>query len=404
MLTEDKWMDIKLLQKEGLSIRQIAKQTGLARNTIRRVLRQSKPQPFQSPARTSKLDDFKAYVKQRYETYRLSAVRLLEEIRAQGYTGSIQTLRRFVATLSAPVQAAKELSVRYETPPGQQAQADWAYCGKHPDTTGRLIPIYVFVMVLSFSRMLFVRFTTSMKLPVLIECHQRAFDFFGGWPRTMLYDNMKQVRTHGTQLNPQFVDFTQHYGIIPRTHRPYRPQTKGKVERSVAYVEGNFLRGRSFADLADLNAQGLHWCQTTANVRVHGTTRERPVDLWPKEQLTAVSAIAPYRLVEPIVRKVDREAMVTFGKSRYSVPPEHSGKKVVIESAQGNIVIRCDELIIAEHAQAPIPHSSVVHPDHAAQLWKMSLEQSASPPPPSWNIRFSQEVATRALSSYEEAA
>ncbi len=404
MLTEDKWMDIKILHKEGHSIRQIAQRTGHSRNTIRRMLRQSKPEPFKSPKKTSKLDEFKGYIQQRFEACGLSAVRLLKEIQAQGYTGSVQTLRRFMASLTAPAQAAKKLTVRYETPPGQQAQVDWAYCGKFADAAGKLIPIYAFVMVLSFSRMLFVRFTTSMRLPVLIECHQRGFDFFGGWPSTILYDNMKQVRISRSQWNPQFLDFVQHYGIAAKTHRPYRPQTKGKVERSVSYLEGNFLRGRTFEDEADLNAQALHWCQNTANVRVHGTTRARPIDLWPKEVLTAVTSIAPYRMAQPVVRQVDREAMVTFGKSRYSVPPEHTQKRVQVEAVKGNIIIRCQDLIIAEHPVATREHSSVVAPDHAAALWKSSLEQTTAPPPPPWNIRFSQEVVTRPLASYEEAA
>lgn len=328
-------MDIKLLHKEGHSIRQIAQLTGYARNTIRRVLRERQPKAFATPEKSSKLDAFKEYVRQRYAACGLSAVRLLEEIRAQGYKGSVQTLRRFVARLAAPTKAAAKLTVRYETPPGQQAQADWTYCGRFADAQGKLIAIYAFVMVLSFSRMIFVLFTRSMKLPVLIDCHQRAFAFFGGWPTTMLYDNMKQVKLSYTQWNPLFLDFAGHYGFVPKTHRPYRPRTKGKVERAVHYLDGNFLRGREFADLDDLNAQGLHWCEHTANVRVHGTTQRRPVDLWPAEQLTALSTAKPYRLAEPITRTVDREAMVAYGRSRYSVPPEHSGKTVAVQYEVG---------------------------------------------------------------------
>ena len=167
-----------------------------------------------------------------------------------GFTGSIDILRRYLATLTAPHKAAAKLTVRYETPPGRQAQADWTHCGKFADAGGKLVAIYAFVMVLSFSRMIFVRFTRSMKLPVLIDCHQRAFAFFGGRPATMLYDNMKQVKLNYTQWNPLFLDFAGHYGFAPKTHRPYRPRTKGKVERAVHYLDGSFLRGRAFADLA----------------------------------------------------------------------------------------------------------------------------------------------------------
>ena len=132
-------MDIKSLHKEGHSIRQIAQLTGYARNTIRRVLRERQPKTFATPVKSSKLDDFKEYVRQRYTSCGLSAVRLLEEIRAQGYHGSVQTLRRYVAHLAAPGKAAAKLTVRYETPPGQQAQADWKYCGRFADGKGTLV-------------------------------------------------------------------------------------------------------------------------------------------------------------------------------------------------------------------------------------------------------------------------
>jgi transposase len=403
MLSLEQCMDIKLLHKEGHSIRQIARLTGNSRNTVRRMLRVQHPPRFKTPERGSKLDAFRDYVCQRYEACGLSAVRLLEEIRPMGFTGSIDILRRYLATLTAPHKAAAKLTVRYETPPGQQAQADWTHCGKFADASGKPVAIYAFVMVLSFSRMIFVRFTRSMKLPVLIDCHQRAFAFFGGWPATMLYDNMKEVKLNYTQWNPLFLDFAGHYGFAPKTHRPYRPRTKGKVERAVHYLDGSFLRGREFADMDDLNAQGLNWCEHTANVRVHGTTQRRPVDLWPAEQLTALSTAKPYRLAEPITRTVDREAMVAYGKSRYSVPPEHSGKTVAVQASAGLIIIRCGDLIIAEHEEAVKPRSSVVLPEHAAALWKMSLQRETSPPP-SWQMRFTQEVASRPLENYEVAA
>lgn len=138
MLKLDQWMDIKLLKKEGHSIRQIARMLGMSRNTVRRALRRGQPPKFATPAKESKLDGFKEYVRQRYESCGgLSAVRLLEEIRAQGYEGSVQTLRRFVTKLAAPRKATAKLTVRYETAPGQQAQCDWSYCGRFSDAAGR---------------------------------------------------------------------------------------------------------------------------------------------------------------------------------------------------------------------------------------------------------------------------
>jgi len=249
-------MDIRTLHKEGHSIKEIARQTGRSRNTVRRVLREAGPTGFRKPARPSCLDDFKPYLQTRFASCGLSAVRLLPEIRAMGYTGSVATLRRFLHHLRPEQERLRKLTVRFETPPGKQAQADWAYCGRFADATGQTIPLYAFVMVLSFSRMLYVEFTTSMHLSTLIRCHLEAFAFFGGWTQEILYDNMKQVRISPQELNPLFLDFAQHYGLAVKTHRIRRPRTKGKVERAVQYLKDGFLNGRVFADLADLNAQG----------------------------------------------------------------------------------------------------------------------------------------------------
>ena len=258
MLTVEAWMDVNVLKKEGLSAREIARRTGHSRNTIRRALEQKKPEVFRKPRRSSKLDRFKPYVEERYEECGLSAVRLLTEIRPMGYTGSERTLRRFLEGKRVTHRALSKLTVRFESPPGKQAQADWAHCGRHPDARGVAISIYAFVIVLGFSRMMYVEFTTAMNAFELLRCHINAFEFFGGWTEEVLYDNMAQVRLPDGSLNPLFVDFASHYGFAIRTHRVRRPRTKGKVERMVEYVKDNFLNGRSFADLAELNAHTRH--------------------------------------------------------------------------------------------------------------------------------------------------
>ena len=174
-------------------------------------------------------------------------------------------------------------TVRFETPRDEQAQADWGYCGRFPTNDGKAISVYVFVMVLSFSRMM-------------------------------------------------FLDFANHYGFVPRTHRPYRPRTKGKVERVVDYAKDNFLAGRDFSGLDDLNAQGLHWLEHTANVRIHGTTKRRPIDLFSQEQakLVACDSVPAYRFLDPVPRVVNWESMIHFQGSRYSVPPQYAGQTVTI--------------------------------------------------------------------------
>ena len=379
-------MDIKDLHRNGLSQREIARVTGHSRNTVARILSERAPQPFHTPPRPSRLDPFKPYLKERYGALSLSSVRLLDEIRPMGYAGSIDVLRRYVKSLAAEQHAAARATVRYETPPGAQAQVDWAYCGKLPD--GKGASVYAFVMVLGFSRADYVEFTTSMDTPTLLRCHMNAFEYFGGMPAAILYDNMKQVRLERGRLNPQLMDFAGHYGFAVKTCRPYRPRTKGKVERLVDYVKDNFLAGRDFIDLADMNAQGRNWLDRTANVRFHATTGRRPIDLLIEERasLTPIRSVSPYQVCEQLERKVDAEGFVRAFGSRYSVPPKYVERQVVVCAFERKVIVRYRDagnesggglgVIVAEHDRATTPGQCVADKEHIAQLWRTTLARA----------------------------
>lgn len=396
-------MDIKDLQRQGYSIRKITQITGHSRNTIRRKLKERTPASFKPGARVSKLDPYKDYITRRFLECGLSGVRLLEEIKPMGYTGSVDVVCRFLKTLRPQSVAARKATVRFETPPGQQGQADWAYCGRFPDGAGNIVPIYAFVFVLGFSRMLYIRFTTSMDVPMLIDCHRSAFEHLGGWPREILYDNMKQVKLGPNEWNPLFLDFANHYGFTPKTHRIRRPRTKGKVERMVFYVKDNFLNGRSFSGLDDLNAQAMHWLDNTANVRVHATTGRKPADLLVQEGLTPVHTVKAYKVYPTRTADVGAEGFVRIGGSRYSVPPSYVGQAVTVTLREQRVIVRSGDLIIAEHDQADRPGSCVAAKEHMAELWKLSLA-SAEGPLPNWQMSFRQDVAATPLSIYEASA
>jgi transposase len=405
MIDRGQYMDIKELRSEGLSIRDIARRTGVSRNTVRRVLRGEHPMQVQAGARGSMLEPYRDYVRERFERYQLSAVRLIEEIRPMGYTGSLSTLRRYLQGLRAPADRLAKLTVRFETPPGKQAQADWAECGRFPLPDGSRLTVYAFVMVLSFSRALFVHFTTSMRLAELMRCHCLAFEFFGGWPQQLLYDNMKQIRLSRSQLNEAFVDFAEHYGFVVKTHRPYRPRTKGKVERLVDYVKDNFLAGRTFESLEDLNAQAAHWRDGVANRRVHGTTGLVPAEQLPLETLTPLASRPVYQPSQPVRRTVTREAMVHYQGSRYSVPPAHAGQAVKVRCESGHLLVHCGDTVIADHRAALKPGQCIVAKEHVADLWRLAMAQLEVPAAPTgerWHLTLQQSVEQMPLSRFDE--
>jgi transposase len=404
MLIWEDWMEIKDLHRQGHSIRQICRLTGYSRNTVRKVVRESVLKPKARKPRASMLDEFKPYLHKRFVETGLSAVRLLEEIRQMGFQGSVDIVRRYLNEIEEPRRALARATVRFETPPGEQAQVDWAEAGSFIDEAGRRKKVYAFVMILGFSRMLYVEFVLSMKLDILIGCHQNAFAYFGGFPRSILYDNMAQVRLPSGGLNRQMLDFLDHHGIVLKTHRPYRPRTKGKVERSVGYLKDNFLKGREFADLADLQTQGFHWQEEIANRRMHATTKARPIDLFAQEKpiLIPLSSIPKYRLSLRRERTVSSEGFVSIGGSRYSVPPTTVGQKVIVELGEQRVFVRLGEVIIAEHRRAQTVGECIANPGHVAEMWKLSLTRR-NVPPPAERLLF-QSVQATPLRVYEEAA
>jgi transposase len=384
------------LHKQGHSIRRIARDTGHSRNTVRRTVREGAPRQFQTPARRSKLDRFKDYLRERFQEHGLSGVRLTQEIRKMGYEGSEGIVCRFLATLR--VRRPSQLTIRFETPPGEQAQADWAEAGRYHLPDGRSIRVFFFVMVLGFSRALYIEFTRSMRLESLVRCHQNAFAYFGGWPAKILYDNMRQVIVRPGLINPRFRDFADHHGFEAKAHRPYRARTKGKVERMVSYVKDNFLAGRSFHSLEDLNTQARTWLDTVANVRIHATTGARPLGLLEKEApyLTPLGVVAPYQIIHCVQRTVDAKALVRFENVRYSVPAFHAGARVAIEAFGGTIRIRTGNLILAEHPRCFSRDARVEDPSHVKERRDLSMAAAQGPPQRAPLFAFNHELEVQA--------
>ena len=322
MIAQEDYLVIHKLHALGYSITQIARELGLDRKTVRRHLAQAHPPAYQRAARASKLDPFRAWIRTRLEAAPLTARRLLRELRPLGYTGGYTILKQFVAQIrpTPPVPVV----VRFETPPGDQGQADFARFMVTWAATGVTQVVWLFLMTLGYSRLLTGSWSLQGDLSAVLQGHVAAFTALGGVPVRMLYDRMKTIVTaqdpqHRPVFHPALLALAAHYGFTPEACRPHRAQTKGKIERPVGYIREDFWLGRTFWDLADLIAQWTDWLATVANVRVHATTGARPVDRWLREGLQPLP-LQPHDPLLTIERQLSRDGFVSVRGSRYAVP------------------------------------------------------------------------------------
>ena len=290
--------------ERGLSKAEIARELGVSRRTVyhwieggqlERDLDNAAVQYTPRPVVPCKVDPFRPIIDTRLAEFpKLTATRLFEEIRAAGYAGGYTQVKEYVrqvrpAPLPDPV-------VRFETPPGHQAQVDFAEFrlpwGKR----------YALLVVLGYSRLMWLQFYSRQTMAVLMDGLEEAFAFFGGVPAELLFDQMKAViiedeRAIGGKLleNAEFMRFAAHSDFRIRACRPYRAKTKGKVERPISYVRESFFYGRHFLNDADLNAQALSWLKRTANVRTHRTTAEAPQLRFERDERVLLKPLAPRR-------------------------------------------------------------------------------------------------------------
>jgi len=338
------------MARDGVSIRDMARITGFSRNTVRKWLRQEQLLTDLGPKkRPGKLEGHKDYVVARMGEGITNAVRILRELRGRGYTGNITILKDFMHPLRPAFPS--KATLRYETLPGDQAQVDFGTFSYVTGDTKRRI--YAFSMVLSYSRLLYMEFVEKQDLSTLVMCHQRAFEALGGVPRRVLYDNMRTCvagRDENGQVrwNPRFLDFARLCGFNPNACWPYRAKTKGKVESSIKYLRQSFWPV-TFTDLEDLNQQAAAWLNSVANIRIHGTTKERPCDRAKQEQLTPVaSRLALGRLLEE-ERRVSQDGFISHLGARYGVPWQYAGRVVTLRIRDGALEIYLGERRIASH-------------------------------------------------------
>jgi transposase len=391
MIKADLWHEIHSRWKLRETKKAIARAVSLDVRTVRRVLRQEAPRAYERVRKGSPLlAGFEDRIKRRVAAVGYCAQAIYEELRAQGYHGGYDVVRRFVSPLR------EEATMRFETPPGRQGQADWGQCWTI--ISGKRMKVHLFVLTLGYSRKMYAEATADEKMPAFLRSHEEAFEFLGGVPHEIVYDNLKSVVLgrdfEGSRFewNPVFWDFSRYYGFRPSPHRPYRPQTKGKVESGVKYVK-RFLRGKEFTSLEDLNAQLLDWIVTVADERIHGTTHRRPAEMFLEEKdlLLSTKGRPAYVLEERAVRHVSRDCLVAFETNRYSVPFRLAGTRVEVLTDGEMIKIYHGGELISSHPRIEGSYQASVDKSH---YWGLYKHAKPSPPP-------AEEVEIRDLAVYQ---
>jgi len=362
---------VRLFTVEGWKVGTIARHLGVHHSTVARAL-ERRGLPSERKRRASMIDSFIPFIRDTFERYpRLPASVLYRMVRARGYSGGEDHFRHRVALLR-PRRAA-EAYLELRTLPGEQSQVDWASFGTWAVEGGER-RLSAFVMVLSYSRMIFVRFYFDQRLSSFLEGHVRAFSFFCGCAKTALYDNLKTAvlerRGDAIRFHPSMLALAAHYRFQPQPVAVGRGNEKGRVERAIGYLRTSFFHGISFADIDDLNRQAEGFCTGVAAAR-----------RWPQQRgITVAEAFAKERpfLVElpgdpfPSAQREDvsvgKTPYVRFDSNRYSVPHTRVRRTLTLEADSRRVRIMDRSEVVAEHRRCWDKHQVVENPDHISAL------------------------------------
>ncbi len=359
-----------LKEQEGLTPPQIADALCLDVRTIRKWLGKNRYTARKATLRASKLDPFKRDIGRMLDAHPYTASQIYQRIREQGFDGGYTIVKEYVRKVRPPRSRAF-LTLSFA--PGECAQVDWGSYGSVcvGETRRRLS---FFVMVLCYSRMMYVEFTVSQTMEHFLACHQNAFEFFGSAPGRIMVDNLKsavlsRIIGRAPVFNPKYLSFADHYGFSISACNVGAGNEKGRVENAVGYVKKNFLAGLDIPDFAAVHPAARHWLDTVANVRIHGQTRKKPVELFSEEKacLSALPA-HPYDVAAVSPVRASPQFRVTVDTNRYSVPAEYAGTALTLKSYPDRLCIYHEEKLVARHVRSYDRYQDVEDPDHPRQL------------------------------------
>lgn len=362
------WCAIRDGVANYLSAPQLAASLGLDVKTVRHWI--GRPYTARTGVRrASKLDPFKGRIVGWLDAHPLSAQQVFQRLREAGFAGGISIVKDYVRTIRPPTRQAF-LTLAFA--PGEMAQLDWGEWGSIAvgETRRRLS---FFVMVLAYSRQMYVEFTLSQTMEQFLAAHVNAFNALGV-PKKVMVDNLRaavrsHVRGEPVQFNPRYLDFARHYGFEPVACNVSKGNEKGRVERGVGYVKHNFLSGQELPAFEALNAAVQVWLETVANVRLHRQTQRRPVDLWAEERTHLQRPNPrPFDVGRVIAVRANRQFRVTFETNRYSVPARFAGRPITLKVYPDRVCLYHEQELIARHLRSFERHRDIEDPDHPKAL------------------------------------
>lgn len=385
MLDRRTVFEVHRLRNEGWSKKKIATTLHLSPKTVRKYLQDPNPERI-SRKRASKLDPFREEIERllNIDPTASSSV-ILQRIAPQGFDGRITILKDYLHHIRGPFKK-KEAFIRFESLPGEQCQIDWGHFGSIPygDTKRKL---YCLAVLECHSRLLYLEFTHSQRQETLHRCLLHAFCFFQGTPKELVTDNMLTAVTERVgpliRFNEAFLDFLRPWAIVPRACNLNSPHEKGKVEKGVIhYIRHNFWPLRSFADLFDLQTQANHWRDTVANVRIHGTTGQKPSERFQPHALRPLPEFLP-DCRDTAQAKVYPDFSIRFDGNTYTVPPWAIGKQVIVKADHRTLTIYLKDKAIATHPRSYKHKERLELPAHKEaafrqkrRLWRSDLVQA----------------------------
>jgi len=357
-------------EQKGLKPAQIARELSLDPRTVAKWIQENHFRKRASVQRPSKLDPFKPSIVRMLETHPYSAAQILQRIREEGFDGRYSIVKDYVRKVRPKRQPA---FLKLAFAPGECAQVDWGSFGSvSVGSSSRRLSF--FVMVLCYSRMMYLEFTVSQTMEHFLACHQNAFDYFGSVPRKIMVDNLKsavlrRITGEAPVLNPTYLDFANTYGFTIAPCNVRAGNEKGRVENGVGYAKKNFLAGLDIPHFEALNPAARIWLNEVANVRIHGETRKKPIELL-KEEKPHLLPLPPHCFDIANVTQVRASSQfrIALDSNHYSVPAQYVGARLTLKAYPDRLCIYHEDVLIARHPRSFDRHQDFEDPDHPKPL------------------------------------